>query len=152
MLTPATDNKPKNWSASTAWEEALNQLVHSLQGDGQPRFRQFVWRDIFDAQLPSNPLTTTAKLLASGSEPSSVGSLFSVPIGEDSVSFVVWLTPDALWKRVATLSQVAMLRGEELDSFKAKFDDILRQPSVESNEKGEVAVHGKTYFAWSSRV
>ncbi|KAH6682320.1 methyltransferase [Plectosphaerella plurivora] len=148
LTTP--DNKPKHWPATTPWEESLNQLVHSLEGDGQQRFRQFLWQEVFDAQIPSNPVKTAANFLVPGA--SDKGPLFSVPLGEDDEPWVVWLTPEALWKRLATLSQVAMLKGEALDKFKARFDEILGEPSVERNEKGEVAVHGKTYFAWSSSV
>jgi ubiquinone/menaquinone biosynthesis C-methylase UbiE len=143
------DNKPKHWPATTPWEESLNQLVHSLESDGQQRFRQFLWKDVFDAQVPSNPVETAANFLVPGSNK---GPFFSVPIGEDSEPWVVWLDPEALWKRLATLSQVAMLKGEALDKFRARFDEIMGEPSVETNDKGEVAVHGKTYFAWSSRV
>ncbi|KAH7359397.1 methyltransferase domain-containing protein [Plectosphaerella cucumerina] len=142
-------NKPKHWPATTPWEESLNQLVHSLESDGQQRFRQFLWKDVFDAQVPSNPVETAANFLVPGSNK---GPFFSVPIGEDSEPWVVWLAPEALWKRLATLSQVAMLEGEALDKFRARYDEILREPSVQTNDEGEVAVHGKTYFAWSSKV
>jgi ubiquinone/menaquinone biosynthesis C-methylase UbiE len=146
---PRADNKPKHWPATTPWEESLNQLVHSLESDGQQRFRQFLWKDVFDAQVPSNPVETAANFLVPGSNKR---PFFSVPIGEDSEPWVVWLAPEALWKRLATLSQVAMLEGEALDKFRARFDEILKDPSVKTNDKGEVAVHGKTYFAWSSKV
>lgn len=77
---------------------------------------------------------------------------FSVPIGEDSVPFTVWLTEEALWKRLSTLSQVAVLDGDELSRFRARLAEMLREESVERNDKGEVALHGKTFFAWTSRL
>ncbi|TDZ34890.1 putative methyltransferase-like [Colletotrichum sidae] len=141
-------NKPKHWKASTAWEQSLNELVFTL-ADDQPRFREFVWKDIFDRQLDANPLRAVRDIVLEGGRKM---PLFSVPVGEDRVPFSVWLTPEALWKRVSTLSQVALLRGERAAAFKAKFDEILAGESVERNGKGEVALHGVTYFAWSSRL
>lgn len=32
------------------------------------------------------------------------------------------------------------------------FDEALTGQDVETNEKGEVAVHGRTYLVWASRV
>lgn len=32
------------------------------------------------------------------------------------------------------------------------FDEALAGDDVETNEKGEVALHGATYLYWSSRV
>ncbi|OLN95943.1 putative methyltransferase C25B8.09 [Colletotrichum chlorophyti] len=142
-------NKPQSWKASTPWEQSLNELVFSLGTDGQPRFRDFVWKEVFDRQLDTNPLRAVrdAVLEGDGGMP-----LFSVPIGEERVPFVVWLTPEALWNRFRTLSQVAVLEGAEAVRFKEKFDDILKGEGVEKNEKGEVALHGVTYFAWTSRL
>ncbi|KAM0287748.1 hypothetical protein ACHAQH_000279 [Verticillium albo-atrum] len=146
-------NKPADWKASTHWEQLLNELIHSLDGDGQARFRNNTWRDCFDEQA-SNPLKTVAEYAVPGiaTADDNKAPWFSVPIGEDSVPFTVWLTDDALWKRLATLSQVAVLEGEELARFRARLAEILGQESVERNERGEVALHGKTFFAWTSRL
>lgn len=35
---------------------------------------------------------------------------------------------------------------------KKVFDEALNAPDVETNEKGEVAIHGTTYAVWSSKV
>lgn len=117
--------------------------------DGQPRFRDFVWKDVFDRQLDSNPLRAVADVVFEGGRKM---PLFSVPIGEEKVPFTVWLTEEAVWNRLRTLSQVAVLEGERAAAFKAKFDEILKGETVERNEKGEVALHGVTFFAWTSRL
>ncbi|KZL88203.1 methyltransferase protein [Colletotrichum incanum] len=142
-------NKPQHWKASTPWETALNELVFSLGSDGQPRFRDFVWKDVFDNQLDSNPLRAVKDVVFEGGRKM---PLFSVPVGEEKVPFTVWLTPEAVWNRLRTLSQVAVLEGDAARSFKERFDAILAGESVERNEKGEVALHGVTYFAWTSRL
>ncbi|KAF6839920.1 putative SAM dependent methyltransferase [Colletotrichum plurivorum] len=142
-------NKPQHWKASTPWEQSLNELVFSLGSDGQPRFRDFVFKDVFDRQLDSNPLRAVAEVVLEGGRKM---PLFSVPVGEERVPFVVWLTPEALWNRLRTLSQVAVLQGEQATAFKDSFDKILSGETVEKNEKGEVALHGVTYFAWTSRL
>lgn len=77
---------------------------------------------------------------------------FSVPLGQDSVSWTVWLTEDALWNRFNTLSQIAVLEGEKKVAAQAWFKEALTMDDVERNEKGEVAVHGVTYFAWTDRM
>ncbi|KAK0371200.1 methyltransferase [Colletotrichum limetticola] len=142
-------NKPKHWKASTPWEQSLNELVFTLGGDGQPRFRDFVWKDVFDSQLDANPLRAVKDVVLEGGRKM---PLFSVPVGEEKVPFTVWLTPEAVWNRLRTLSQVAVLEGARAAAFKAEFDAILGGESVERNEKGEVALHGVTYFAWTSRL
>ncbi|KAH0436816.1 hypothetical protein CcaCcLH18_04142 [Colletotrichum camelliae] len=142
-------NKPKHWQASTPWEQSLNELVFSLGTDGQPRFRDFVWKDIFDRQLDSNPLKAVKDVVLEGGRKM---PLFSVPIGEEKVPFTVWLTPEAVWNRIRTLSQIAVLEGAAAKGFKDRFDEILAGETVEKNGKGEVALHGVTYFAWTSRL
>ncbi|KAF0326218.1 putative methyltransferase [Colletotrichum sp. SAR11_59] len=142
-------NKPKHWQASTPWEQSLNELVFSLGTDGQPRFRDFVWKDVFDRQLDSNPLKAVKDVVLEGGRKM---PLFSVPVGEEKVPFTVWLTPEAVWNRIRTLSQIAVLEGAAAKGFKDRFDEILAEETVEKNEKGEVALHGVTYFAWTSRL
>lgn len=66
--------------------------------------------------------------------------------------FREWLSRDALWDRVNTLSQVMTLRGEERAAFRARFDDILREGDGEWNARGEVAFHGATVYAWTTRL
>ena len=71
--------------------------------DQHPRFRHESWREVFDKQLSSNPFTIQ-----------STDPLFSLPLGEDSVNFTYWLTTEAVWERFHSLSQIAVLEGEEL--------------------------------------
>ena len=71
--------------------------------DQHPRFRHDLWRKLFDKQLSSTPFTIQA-----------ADPLFSLPLGEDSVEFTHWLHPDAIWERFRSLSQIAVLKGDEL--------------------------------------
>jgi len=40
---------------------------------------------------------------------------FSLPLGEDSVKWTVWLTKDAIWERFRTLSHIANLEEGQLE-------------------------------------
>lgn len=40
-LLPSLDNKPREWQASTKWEQKLNEFIWSFD-DGNPRFRHQV--------------------------------------------------------------------------------------------------------------
>lgn len=77
---------------------------------------------------------------------------FSLPLGEDHVSWTVWLSDEAIWNRFATLSTISVLEPEKKEELKQKVLGALRDMDAERNEKGEVALHGKTYFFWTSRV
>ena len=77
---------------------------------------------------------------------------FSLPIGEETEKWTIWLSDEALWSRFNTLSQVAVLKGEEREDFVKRFEEVLRGDDVERNERGEIAVHGVTYFAWTDRL
>lgn len=116
-------------------------MLWSLPGDGQSRFKEGVWRNVFERQLKGNPLVLSDTM-----------PLFSLPLGEDRVDWTVWLTEDALWSRFATLSHVAVLEGQARDEVYEKFRKILAGGDVERNENAEIAVHGTTYFAWTSRL
>lgn len=63
-----------------------------------------------------------------------------------------WLSEDALWSRFNTLSQVAVLQGQEQEKAVRIFKEAVSGDDVERNEKGEIAVHGVTYFAWTDRI
>ncbi|KAK6088251.1 methyltransferase C25B8.09 [Seiridium cupressi] len=138
-------NKPKEWEASTKWEQKLNDFVWSLD-DGFPRFRHLQWKDVFERQTPGNPLQVVKDTLFDHLPK------FSLPLGEDSVKWTVWLSEDALWSRINTLSQVAVLQGQERENAVKLFKDVLDGDDVERNGKGEIAVHGVTYFAWTDRI
>jgi hypothetical protein len=87
----------------TEWEFQIRDLTWTLDDD-LPRYRHEKWRQCFDDQLASTPLSLT-----------SVDPLFSMPLGENSVKFETWLRRDDLWKRYRTLSQIAVLEGRKLE-------------------------------------
>lgn len=68
------------------------------------------------------------------------------------MKWTVWLSEDALWSRIGTLSQIAVLQGQERENASRVFKEALNGDDVERNEKGEIAVHGVTYFAWTDRI
>ena len=72
--------------------------------DDHPRFRHEQWQQVFEKQLRSTPFSIQ-----------SADPLFSLPLGEDFVNFTYWLSPEAVWKRYHSLSQIAVLEGEELE-------------------------------------
>jgi hypothetical protein len=43
------------------------------------------------------------------------GMLFKTPLHEQSIPFTVHLTPDGLWRRFRTISQIAVMEGELLE-------------------------------------
>lgn len=139
-------NKPKSWNASTSWEAKLNEWVRSVATDGVPRFRDEAWQAVFRDQLKSNPLQVLRDTLVNDLPK------FSLPLGEGSVKWTVWLSEDALWARINTLSQVAVLEGEKREAGIRTFKEAMQGDDVERNEKGEVALHGVTYFAWTDRL
>ncbi|KAI4799591.1 putative 2-heptaprenyl-1,4-naphthoquinone methyltransferase [Aureobasidium sp. EXF-8846] len=132
-------NAPKSHSASTPWEQKLQDLILSFD-DNQPRFRHEKWRSVFDSQLSSNPFTLTTS-----AEP-----LFSLPLAENVEKWSVWLTEEALWDRFSTLSQIAVLGGEE----RKRLRDFVKQTveDAEKNEKGEVELHGMTVAVWTTKI
>ncbi|KAI7917959.1 hypothetical protein PoMZ_05557 [Pyricularia oryzae] len=147
--TWVTDNKPRDWQASTKWEQKLNDMVHSLPDDGHPRFRHSKWPDVFTSQLASSPLQAL-RGGASGKTPR-----FSLPLGEERVPFSIWLSEDELWRRMCTLSQMSIIvkkGGDEARELRTKFDEALRGDDVERNDKGEVNINGQTYFAWTDKI
>lgn len=77
---------------------------------------------------------------------------FSLPLGEHTTDWTVWLSEDALWSRLNTLSQVAILQGEKKEAAVRTFKEALQMGDVERNEAGEIAVHGHTYCAWTDKV
>ena len=77
---------------------------------------------------------------------------FSLPLGEEDVKWTVWLTDQGVWSRYATLSKIANLKREKLEAVKKQVAEALNGKEVERNDKEEIAVHGVTYFAWTSRA
>lgn len=101
---------------------------------------------MFDQQLPANPVQVI-KDTFTNSLPS-----FSLPLGEDTTKWTVWLSEEALTSRLNTLSQIAVLKGDKREAFVKLLKEIIQDDDVERNEKGEIAVHGKTFFFWTDRL
>lgn len=101
---------------------------------------------MFEKQTKHNPLQILKDSLTSDFP------RFSLPLGEDSVEWTVWLTEEALWARINTLSQVAVLKGEQKDAAYRTFKEAMQLADVERNEKGEIALHGRTFFAWTDKI
>lgn len=97
------DNSPQSWKATTTWEAKMREVTWSVE-DEHPRFRHEKWREIFDKQLSTNPLSILA------AQP-----LFSLPIGEESVKWSIWLDRYDIWQRFHTLSQISNLEGQQLE-------------------------------------
>ncbi|KAI9818182.1 MAG: hypothetical protein M1827_000807 [Pycnora praestabilis] len=133
-------NQPKSWPTTTSWESKIKAITWSFD-DAHPRFRHEKWRGVFEAQLKTTPLTIQT------ADPQ-----FSLPLGEDSVKFTVWLSREAVWERYSTLSQIAVLEGEERERVRREVFEAMEGLDVETNEKGEVALHGVTFWAWTTRV
>ncbi|KAI0018295.1 S-adenosyl-L-methionine-dependent methyltransferase [Xylariomycetidae sp. FL0641] len=138
-------NQPKEWQASTKWEQKLKDFILSLD-DGLPRFRHLKWKEVFERQPPANPVQVIRDTFTDHLP------RFSLPLGEGSVKWTTWLSEDALWARVNTLSQVAMLKGEERDAATKLFKEAMNSDDIERNDKGEIAAHGVTYFVWTDRL
>lgn len=62
------------------------------------------------------------------------------------------MSKKALWERVRTLSHVAVLEGMAKEDFRGRFDRIVDGGDARWNEKGELAIHGVTPFAWTTRL
>ncbi|KAK4659752.1 hypothetical protein QC762_113990 [Podospora pseudocomata] len=129
VLKKGRDNKSREWKATTTWEEKLNSWIYSISSDGQPRFRDGQRRSALDNQ-----------------------QLFALLLSEETVKWTVWLSEGALWSRINTLSQVAILEGSDREAAVRVFKEALQSPDVERNEKGEIALHGVTYFVWTKKL
>ncbi|KAF5019837.1 hypothetical protein F66182_8150 [Fusarium sp. NRRL 66182] len=127
-------NRPETWPASTEWEQKLSELNFNEKVDEEPRFRHLIWKKVFERQAEVDK------------------PLFSTPIETGEIKWSVWLSPEALWDRMNTLSWNAIRQGEERRLFRDKFDKIVNEDEERFNEKGEVEVHGRTFFAWTSRL
>lgn len=77
---------------------------------------------------------------------------FSLPLGEHSMKWTVWLSEEALWSRFNTLSQVATLKGEAREAAVRIFQEAIHEDDVERNEKGEILIHGITHLVWTDRL
>jgi hypothetical protein len=122
----------------------MKDVIASID-DGHPRFRHMTWKQVFEKQQDTTPLQTL-KDAFSGHMP-----IFSLPLGEEEVKWTVWLTDEAVWSRYATLSMIANVDEDRKAEIRKELFDALEEDGVERNARGEVAVHGMTYLAWTSR-
>lgn len=117
----------------------MRNVIWSFDDD-QPRFRHQKWKTIFDEQARGNPLTLHF-----------ADPIFGLPIGEAAVSYETLLSKENVWKRLRTLSQLAILEGEELERVQKTFSEAVDQDA--SSVSGDrVRVHGRTVLAWASRI
>jgi hypothetical protein len=133
----ALDNSPLSWNITPGWETTIRDLTWTFD-DQKSRFRHEKWRAVFEEQSKSDPLNLHF------AEP-----MFSLPLGDDSVPFETWLSREDAWSRYRTLSQIAALVGEELDRVQKEFFKAI---DTAEEKDGKVAVHGRTFFAWTSRI
>ena len=70
--------------------------------DNQSRFRHEKWRQVFDQQTSTTPLSILT-----------ADPLFSLPLGEDSTKYASWLTKEAIWTRYLTLSHIYKLKNDK---------------------------------------
>ncbi|CZT09742.1 hypothetical protein WAI453_007001 [Rhynchosporium graminicola] len=137
-------NAQKDDPATTKWEQMMKEFV-AHQKDGVYRFRDMKWKEAFDQQQDTNPLETL-KDIVTQNLPS-----FSLPLGEEHIKWTVWLSDENVWARYCTLSQVANVSEEKKEAFRKELFAAMKEHG-ERNEKGEVALHGKTFLFWTSRV
>ncbi|PQE20023.1 methyltransferase protein [Rutstroemia sp. NJR-2017a BVV2] len=131
--------------AATKWEQTLKDIIEQNE-DGSPRFRHMKWKQVFEDQLDTTPLQTLKDTFTQDF-PS-----FSLPLGEETVRWTVWLDEEAIWNRFNTLSHIAVIEGERKEQIKKMAFEAFKGDDVKRNEKGEIEMHGKTYFAWTSRI
>lgn len=134
------DNTPKSWKPHPGWETSIRDLTWSFEDD-VPRFREDRWREVFENQTRTNPITIHF------SDP-----LFSLPLGEAKFPFENWLTKDEIWNRYRTLSQVAVLEGDELEKVRKTLFDALDSADTQTDGEGRIAVHANTYLAWTTQI
>lgn len=79
-------------------------------------------------------------------------AMFSLPIKEEKVEWTVWLTEEKLWDRYSTMSQIVNLEEQDREKIRLQVTEALHGDDVERNEKGEVALHAVTYFAWTFKL
>ncbi|KAK5719849.1 hypothetical protein LTR15_007121 [Elasticomyces elasticus] len=134
-------NSPQTYDATTPWEGKVRDLTWTFQ-DNEARFRHEKWRKVFEDQSKSTPLSL---IIASD-------QLFALPLGEHLEQFEVQLTKEQIWERYATISHIAVLEGEERERTYKTVMDALNSPDVDVDQDGKVAVHGKTFIVWSSKI
>ena len=103
FLSAHLDNAPKSWIPTTRWEANLKDIVWA-SGSENPRLRHEQWKQVFEKQLESNPLSINT-----------ADPRFSLPLGEEFHRWTHWLSRDDIWNRYSTLSQFAALDDHALE-------------------------------------
>ncbi|RMZ14150.1 hypothetical protein D0860_02225 [Hortaea werneckii] len=134
-------NAPRGHEAATPWEGKVQDLTWTFQ-DNEPRFRHEQWRKVFEEQSKSTPLS----LIVANEQ------YFALPLGEHHEPFVKWLPKEKVWERYNTISHISVLQGDERERTYKTFMDAINGPDVETNDNGEVAVHGNTYTIWATKI
>ena len=134
------DNAPQDWDIHAGWETTMRDMIWSFNDD-QPRFRHQKWKAVFDEQAKSDPLTLHF-----------ADPIFGLPIGEASVEYETSLSKQDIWKRLRTLSQLAILEGAELERVQKIFFDSVEGHDAGPGTDGKVPLHGRTVMAWTSRI
>lgn len=101
---------------------------------GPPKFRHEKWMHIFDEQE------------------SFAEKLFTAPISTEKKPFAHYLTRDALWSRLNTLSQIYILEGPAKQAFIDNFDAYLNKDKEAWNESNQIEVHGNVFYTWTQRL
>jgi len=114
-------NAPRSHQATTTWEAKVQDLTWTFN-DNQPRFRHEQWREVFEEQSKSTPLS----LIKAGDQ------LFSLPLGEHLEPFETWLPKEKIWERYSTISHIAVLQGEERE-----VRSTLRSSSLKSTQRAQ---------------
>jgi hypothetical protein len=139
------DNSPREWPLATKWEQNLKDIIFTLE-DGHPRFRDMKWKTVFEKQQDTTPLQTLKDTFTHNFP------TFSLPLGEETVRWTVYMSDEAIWGRYTTLSQVANLDEERREEIRKQVLTALKEGDTERNERGDIALHGVTYLCWTSRV
>ena len=134
------DNAPLSWDITPGWETKVRDLTWTFD-DHMPRFRHEKWRQVFDEQNQTNSLTMTTS-----------NTMFGLPLGEKSIEFETWLAKEETWKRYRTISHIAVLEGDELEQVQKTFWSAIDSKDTRTDNQGRVAVHGKTFLAWTSKI
>lgn len=144
-LLERADNAPKEWTCRSPWQQKMKDIINSLE-DGHVRFRHMEWKQVFEQQLDSNPLQALKDTFTHHMPQ------FSLPIGEETIEWTTYLSDEAVWERYTTISYFQNLEASKLEELKQEVLGELKKEGVERNAAGEVALHGRTYMAWTSRV
>ncbi|KAF4634870.1 hypothetical protein G7Y89_g3230 [Cudoniella acicularis] len=147
------DGDAANMPLEDGWGDSLvaaqvSDLFLGLPFIGKSQGRHGKWREVFEKQQDTTPFQTL-KDTFTGNLPR-----FSLPLGEEDLEWTVFLSDEAIWDRYSTLSQIANLKGKDgrFEEIRKEVFEALKGEDTERNDAGEVAIHGRTHLAWTSRI